>query len=240
MDRDGDGFTSAGGDCNDNVATIYPGATEFCSDNVDNNCDGQVDEVGCINSGVCTETDKAILQTCSITDITCINQTSAQCQSGLLSLYQCASDAGCDVDISGAEVCAYNNCTAEWESTFGVDSAPVQCNAGEVQSCGSDVGTCQSGTQTCSSSGTWGSCIGAVEPIPEVCGDLADNDCDGQADNFCPGTAECFVDADCAVGDACNTSFCSSGFCEVAQNPAGTACGVNGELCDAEGTCRAP
>ncbi len=47
-DKDGDGFLSAsvrcgGNDCNDDDATIHPGASEVC-DGLDNNCDGAVDE----------------------------------------------------------------------------------------------------------------------------------------------------------------------------------------------------
>jgi len=41
-DLDGDGFLS-GVDCDDANANVYPGAEEIC-DNIDNNCDGQIDE----------------------------------------------------------------------------------------------------------------------------------------------------------------------------------------------------
>lgn len=43
VDDDGDGYTVADGDCADDDAAINPGATETC-DEVDNNCDEQVDE----------------------------------------------------------------------------------------------------------------------------------------------------------------------------------------------------
>ena len=38
-----DGFVITSGDCNDGDASVYPGASEDC-DEVDNNCDGQIDE----------------------------------------------------------------------------------------------------------------------------------------------------------------------------------------------------
>jgi len=41
-DEDDDGYT-AGADCDDGDATVFPGADELC-DNIDNDCDGEVDE----------------------------------------------------------------------------------------------------------------------------------------------------------------------------------------------------
>ncbi len=64
QDGDGDGHFSMsscsvlGDDCDDNNAAVHPGAEELC-DNLDNNCDGRVDETypgrgaSCTGAGVC-------------------------------------------------------------------------------------------------------------------------------------------------------------------------------------------
>ena len=47
VDADGDGYgahCALGPDCNDNNASIHPGARELGCDAIDNNCNGQVDE----------------------------------------------------------------------------------------------------------------------------------------------------------------------------------------------------
>lgn len=43
MDRDGDTFSMADGDCDDNEPTVNPGMTEICADGLDNDCDGFAD-----------------------------------------------------------------------------------------------------------------------------------------------------------------------------------------------------
>jgi microsomal dipeptidase-like Zn-dependent dipeptidase len=44
LDKDKDGWTTCGGDCNDKNAEIYPGAPEVCRNEVDDNCNGKIDE----------------------------------------------------------------------------------------------------------------------------------------------------------------------------------------------------
>ncbi|MGD9274781.1 MAG: MopE-related protein, partial [Desulfobacterales bacterium] len=40
IDNDGDGYAENQGDCDDNSASVYPGAAEVCSDGIDQDCSG--------------------------------------------------------------------------------------------------------------------------------------------------------------------------------------------------------
>lgn len=107
VDADKDGVVAAK-DCNDNDASIKPGAIEQC-DGVDNNCNGQVDE-------------KSI--------VTILNG-SGNCSAGKVSVISCNEGfADCDKDPSnGCETDIYNdnqNC-----GSCGNECSPMdQCNLG--------------------------------------------------------------------------------------------------------------
>lgn len=112
-----------------------------------------------------------------------------ECEDGF---YDCDGQAGCEA------------------------SAECACTPSEEQPCypgpdgTEDVGTCHGGTRTCNSNGLgWGVCVGYVEPVPEICANGGDEDCNGTADDVfdldADGWTRC--DGDCCdeIGPACGT-----------------------------------
>ncbi|MFH0875984.1 MAG: serine hydrolase [archaeon] len=91
-DNDNDNYTTCGGDCNDNNANIFPGASETCN-NLDDNCDNQKDEgltkqQSC-GTGACQRT---VSQSCSS------GQYTPACVSGTATTEICGNgiDENCD------------------------------------------------------------------------------------------------------------------------------------------------
>ena len=69
LDEDGDGFTPATGDCDDNDPEVHPTGVDLCGDNKDQNCDGKdlacddIDADGdgySTNAGDCDDNDPAV------------------------------------------------------------------------------------------------------------------------------------------------------------------------------------
>ncbi len=78
LDRDGDGFTPAEGDCDDDESSAHPGGTEIWYDGIDQDCDGNDSDQDLDGYGVpddCDDTDPAVhpdaLEVCNGIDDDC-------------------------------------------------------------------------------------------------------------------------------------------------------------------------
>jgi MYXO-CTERM domain-containing protein len=88
--------------------------------------------------------------------------------------------AGQDWNCDGA-ITTCTPCTA---------GASRNCYTGPAGTAG--VGLCHAGTQSCDASGNWATCLGEVKPLPEICNNGIDENCNGMADDGpAGGCGEC-------------------------------------------------
>ena len=228
LDRGGtaplDGMVRDGGDagigCPTGTVDLDEDASNGCEctivaescNNVDDNCDGRVDEFvtrACGAMGAC-----AGVETCNL-------GVFLDCE-----LPSPLPDEVCDGVLD--------------ENCDGVVDEGCACSpSGTEGECGiTDVGSCGFGTRTCLPDGTWGECTGSVGPGAEVCDGSEDENCDGMVDEGC----ECVIGMMDPCGSdvgACvpGNRTCSVdgiwGVCMGATGPRSEVCeGMIDENCD--------
>ncbi len=186
-DGDGDGFAIEGGncgavDCNDSSPVVFPGAQELCTDSIDNNCNGLIDNqdpqaVNC--PPVCTDLDGDgyALEGGNCGQVDC-NDNSPLVNPGAAENCSDGLDNDCDslVDIMDPDAV---NCPVE------PPPAP-SCTDNDNDGFSLEGGDC--GLVDCHDSDP------AIHPeAVESCTDSVDNNCDGLIDFADPNAVGCPV-----------------------------------------------
>ncbi len=247
-----EGIAGLGAACGNNTPPCTPGVTacvagqiicqgavlpqnEVC-DGVDNDCDGQTDEVplangppagqeGCWNlpgnccsfgsltwcppAGATCSGNGALVPPCDVGTLTCSGAAG----------WTCVGPSG-----PGAEVCdgLDNNCDGSADNVAPTPCVPAGTPNGLVYG---GTSQCKMGTKTC------GACAGFVGPSAEIC-DGIDNDCDGTVDESAVGAGQpCGVNQPpCTAG----TTVCVNGalVCQGGNQPQPEVCDGIDNDCD--------
>ena len=178
-DNDNDSFAVEGADCglvdcDDGEITIFPGADEVCDDQVDNDCDQEIDcaDIDCVNDPACQ-----VGLYCTDEDLDGYGAGTERADCAYAE--EDCDDGEYDINPGVAEICN------------GVDD---NCN-GNIDEDWPELGqTCVVGLGLCERVGEYicnpnnPASISACSAVPgppagEVCNDQLDNDCDGLVDD---------------------------------------------------------
>jgi MYXO-CTERM domain-containing protein len=195
--RNGDGSYGYSG-CQNQVLP----QPEVCN-GLDDDCNGQVDEDltrGCYDGAPSTVNPatgapygacKPGVETCTAGSWgACRVCTSAEAQ-------QSPPPAACQV-LPRPDDCSCAECGGGGKD-WNCDGAIAQCGAcvnGTTRGCytgpagTAGVGLCRAGLQTCVAL-NWSTCVGEVLPVPEVCNNGVDENCNGLADDGPPACGDC-------------------------------------------------
>ncbi len=223
-----------------------PPSAELCN-NIDDNCDGTIDNGNPEGGGVCgsnTGTCKTGLVQCQAGALNCVgsidpvaetcNNKDDNCN-GIIDDGNPGGGASCGSSVgeckAGTQLCVFGAfvCQGQIAATPEIcDGKDNNCNGsvdennpGGGGQCGTDTGECVAGALQCQSGSL--NCVGAVNAIAESCNGK-DDDCDGVIDNGNPGGG-----AICgsSVG-ACKqgTQLCVNGgfVCQGQTPPTGELC----------------
>ncbi len=177
IDHDRDGYGEncpAGADCDDGIASVHPDAEELCN-NVDDDCDDQTDEGFDLQSDPdnCGECGWS----CRPEQVCDLGQCDSECGPGRTNCGRACLDTSSDLENCG-------DCGARCD----LPNAAQRCSDGQCL-----LVACETGFVDLDGDQTNG-CEYACTPDSggqEICGNGADDNCDGQVDEDCGGGCGC-------------------------------------------------
>ncbi|MFH1977719.1 MAG: putative metal-binding motif-containing protein [Candidatus Aenigmatarchaeota archaeon] len=190
--------------------TLRPGVNpEVCANDIDDNCDGQIDEVVSNGLPACNCKDNETkpcgnnIGACEAGVQICLNGSWSECSATTEPRDETCNgvDDNCDgvtdnVGGGSSAVATYCGCfddalpaseacnDIDDDCNGRVDEGLHCCISGDTRACGSHVGACEEGTETCVN-GAWGSCAGGISATSELCYNNLDDNCNGQRDEGC-------------------------------------------------------
>ena len=169
-DADGDGWSAADGDCDDEDASVHPGAAEIAGDEVDEDCDGsEICYADADADGYRTDATVASADTDCQDPGEAPSGAAADCDDDASS---CAADCATDADADGVVDCRDGCLDADADGYGVTNDAALDCADADGASCRlTDAcldDDCDDEDDATHPGGT------------EVCYDGRDNDCDGR------------------------------------------------------------
>lgn len=161
-----------------------PKAKDTCVAGNDDTCDGTENE-GCKCIDGNKEPCGTDLGSCVAGEKTCVNGDWGSCEG--------------EVTPETSDTCTPGND----DNCNGAPNEGCGCVNGATQDCGVDKGSCSFGQQTCAG-GTWGACVGGIQP-------KSSDTCDLGNDDNCNGTAN---DGCTCINDATKNCGTETGTCE--------------------------